>query len=71
MTRDSQMGIEEIGHRSSHKLKLRVHKWVKDWKKQVNYIYRALTTCWKCSKCLGCIDSESYGMALKPARQKG
>lgn len=35
MARDSQMGIEEIGHRSSHKLKLRVHKWVKDWKKQV------------------------------------
>lgn len=29
------MRIENIGHRSSYKLKLRVHKWVKDGKKQV------------------------------------
>lgn len=35
MTRERQMRIENIGHRSSYKLKLRVHKWVKDGKKQV------------------------------------
>lgn len=32
MAMERQMEIEDIGHRHAHKLKFRVHKWVKDWK---------------------------------------
>lgn len=53
------MRTENKGHRSSCKLKLGIHKWVKDWKQSTNYVCWALTVYQECSRYLECIDFES------------